>query len=66
MTKQDVTPDTLTDADLQGVLDRAHEWPCHVRHAASVAKFSPGATRHDRQAVCDALNANGGCPTGDR
>lgn len=55
-----VTPETLTASDLQHVLDTAHEWPMHVRHAASAARFSPESTRHDRQQVCDAINARAG------
>lgn len=52
-----VTPETLGTADLQRVLDTAHEWPMHVRHAASAVMYSPGATGGDCQRICDAINA---------
>lgn len=55
-----ITPETLTDELLRELLEDAHSLPMHVRHAASVARYSPGATRADRQVACDAINARTG------
>lgn len=46
----------LTDEMLDDLLERAHEIPVDVRHAASCVRYSPGATDNDRRKCCDAIN----------